>query len=324
VFTPQSAGSTPGSISLLSNVATMAISLSGTGVTPGILTANPSSIAFGNVQVGSATSKPETLTNTGGSNLTISQASASGSGFSITGLTVPLTLTPEQSVSFSVTFTPASAGSSSGALSIVSNASDTNVTGSLSGTGTMSGQLAITPASYSFGTVVVGQAQTTSATLTASGSSVILSGASITTSEFTISGLTFPLTIAAGQSVSFSITFSPQASGAAAASASFTSNATNSPASSSLTGTGSTPPQHQVELSWDASISSGITGYNVYRGSVSSGPYTKMNSVLGATTAYTDSSVTAGLTYYYVTTAVDTAGLESSYSNVVPATIPTP
>jgi fibronectin type 3 domain-containing protein len=77
-------------------------------------------------------------------------------------------------------------------------------------------------------------------------------------------------------------------------------------------------------LSWDASSSSGITGYNVYRGSVSSGPYTKINSVLDATTAYTDSSVTAGLTYYYVTTAVDTAGLESSYSNVVPATIPTP
>jgi fibronectin type 3 domain-containing protein len=79
-----------------------------------------------------------------------------------------------------------------------------------------------------------------------------------------------------------------------------------------------------VDLSWDASSSTGITGYNLYRGSKTGGPYSKINSVLDAATAYTDNSVTAGLTYYYVTTALDTAGMESSYSNEVPATIPTP
>jgi hypothetical protein len=324
VFTPQSAGTANGTLSLISNVATLAVALSGSGVTPATLAANPSSIAFGNVQVGNASTQPETLTNTGGSNLTISQASASSAGFSITGLTLPLTLTPEQSVSFSVIYTPQSAGTATGSLSIISNASNSNVTVSLSGTGTASGQLSVTPTSHNFGTVVVGTSLSTTASLTASGSSVTVSGASVSTSEFSLSGLTFPFTLAAGQSTSFSITFTPQASGAATSTASFISNAANSPAVASLSGTGSAPPQHQVDLSWNPSNSQGISGYNVYRGSKTGGPYSKVNPVLDAVTGYTDSSVTAGQSYYYVTTAVDTAGVESSYSNEVPAAVPTP
>jgi len=324
VFAPQSAGNANGSVSILSNVATVAISLSGSGVTPATLATNPSSFAFGNVQVGNASTQPETLTNTGGSNLTISQATTSGSGFSTTGLSLPLILTPEQSVSFNVIYTPPSAGSVTGSLSIVSNASNSNVTVSLSGTGTASGQLSVTPTSHNFGNVVVGASQSTTASLTATGSSVIVSGASMSTSEFSLSGLSFPFTLAAGQSTSFSITFTPQASGTATATASFNSNAANSPAIASLTGTGSAPPQHQVDLSWNPSNSQGITGYNVYRGSKTGGPYSKINPVLNASTAYTDNSVTAGQSYYYVTTAVDTAGVESAYSNEVPATVPTP
>jgi fibronectin type 3 domain-containing protein len=79
-----------------------------------------------------------------------------------------------------------------------------------------------------------------------------------------------------------------------------------------------------VDLSWNASTSPGITGYNVYRGAKTGGPYSKINSILNAGTAYTDNAITAGQSYYYVTSAVDTAGMESSYSNEVPATIPTP
>ena len=65
-------------------------------------------------------------------------------------------------------------------------------------------------------------------------------------------------------------------------------------------------------------------GYNVYRGTQSAGPYTKINSALDASTAYTDNSVQAGQTYYYVTTAVDANGAESSYSGAVQALVPTP
>ena len=80
------------------------LALSGTGVTPATLTANPTSLTFTNVTVGQSQSQTETVKNTGGVNATISQVTVAGTGFSISGITTPLTLTPGQSTSFSVTF----------------------------------------------------------------------------------------------------------------------------------------------------------------------------------------------------------------------------
>src|SRR5207245_10221200 len=71
----------------------------------------------------------------------------------------------------------------------------------------------------------------------------------------------------------------------------------------------------QVTLGWSAS--SGATGYNVKRSTVSGGPYTTVNSP--TTTGYTDSGLTNGTTYYYVVTAVN-AGGESANSSQVSAT----
>ena len=79
---------------------------------------------------------------------------------------------------------------------------------------------------------------------------------------------------------------------------------------------------HSVFLSWDASSSQDVIGYNAYRGINSGGPYTKLNASLIATTSYTDQTVQSGSTYYYVTTAVDSQGLESAYSNQAVATVP--
>jgi fibronectin type 3 domain-containing protein len=89
-----------------------------------------------------------------------------------------------------------------------------------------------------------------------------------------------------------------------------------------LTGTGAAPPPHSVDLSWNGS--STVVGYNVYRGSQSGGPYTKINSALNAGTTYTDNSVQAGQIYYYATTAVDASGAESSYSNQIQVSVPSP
>jgi fibronectin type 3 domain-containing protein len=91
----------------------------------------------------------------------------------------------------------------------------------------------------------------------------------------------------------------------------------------SVSGTGTAPPQHSVSLGWTASTST-VAGYNVYRGSQSGGPYVAVNSGLDASTSYTDTSVQAGQTYYYVVTAVDGSGNESVYSNQAQAVIPTP
>jgi fibronectin type 3 domain-containing protein len=90
-----------------------------------------------------------------------------------------------------------------------------------------------------------------------------------------------------------------------------------------LTGTGAAAPQHQASLNWSASTST-VSGYNIYRSTTSGSGYVKLNSSLNVSTAYTDNSVVAGATYFYVTTAVDSSGNESSYSNQVQAVIPTP
>jgi uncharacterized repeat protein (TIGR03803 family) len=79
---------------------------------------------------------------------------------------------------------------------------------------------------------------------------------------------------------------------------------------------------HTANLSWDASTSKNIVGYNVYRGANASGPYTKINSALDPNTSYSDSTVQGGQTYYYVSTAVDNQGVESAYSNQTEAVIP--
>jgi len=71
----------------------------------------------------------------------------------------------------------------------------------------------------------------------------------------------------------------------------------------------------QVALSWSAS--SGATSYNVKRSTTSGGPYTTISSP--TTTSYTDTGLTNGTTYYYVVSAVNTAG-ESSNSTQVSAT----
>jgi fibronectin type 3 domain-containing protein len=78
---------------------------------------------------------------------------------------------------------------------------------------------------------------------------------------------------------------------------------------------------HSVALTWGGSPTAGVTGYNVYRSSVSGNLFARVNSTPVAGLAYTDSTVQNGLTYYFVTTAVDPGG-ESIFSNQVTAIIP--
>jgi hypothetical protein len=84
------------------------------------------------------------------------------------------------------------------------------------------------------------------------------------------------------------------------------------------------PAGHNVALTWTASTSANVKGYYVYRGSVSGGPYTKLATSLAAGTSYTDTTVAAGQTYYYVATSLDTNNQESAYSTEVKAVIPSP
>ena len=91
-----------------------------------------------------------------------------------------------------------------------------------------------------------------------------------------------------------------------------------------LGGTCQTDSAHSVSLNWTASVSSNVSGYNLYRGTTPGGPYTKVNSTLIVATSYQDTTVQAGQAYYYVATAVDSSAIESAYSNQAPAVIPSP
>jgi len=324
LFSPTASGAASGSVSITSNGSgsNLSIPLSGTGVTQGTLTANPTSLAFGSVQVGNSSSLSETLSNTGGSTVTISQANLTGAAFSVSGLTLPLNLTPNQSVTFTATFTPTSTGAASGSLSVVSNASNSSLNIALSGTGTTAGQLAVSPTSLGFGNVVVGSSASLGGSLNATGAPVTVTSASVNSGEFVLSGISLPAKIPAGQSATFTVTFTPGASGAASASLSFSSNASNSPAVQTMTGTGTAATQHTVGLTWTASADA--VGYNIYRSTASGSGYTMINTSLDGTTAYTDSTVVSGTTYYYVAAAVNSESQESGYSNQATAVIPNP
>jgi len=78
-----------------------------------------------------------------------------------------------------------------------------------------------------------------------------------------------------------------------------------------VTGPGVT--SNSVSLSWTASTSSNLAGYNVYRGATATGPFTKVNSTVVVGTTYTDTTAQPGQTYYYVLTAVDASNNESSF-----------
>jgi hypothetical protein len=85
-----------------------------------------------------------------------------------------------------------------------------------------------------------------------------------------------------------------------------------------------TPTPHSVTLLWDASTSV-VDGYNLYRGGQSGGPYSLVGTVGSTTLTFTDPSVVAGATYYYVATAFTTnPAAESANSNEAWTTIPTP
>jgi len=288
------------------------------------LTALPSSNNFGTVQVGSSQTGTQSPTNSGSSRVTIWQVTVTGTGFTLSSLSMPIHLTAGQSYTFTVQFAPKTSGSLTGQISVVYGHSNSTISIGLSGTGGTAGQLTATPSVLSFGNVTVGSSKSMSASLSASGQSVAVSSATVDSSEFKVSGVSLPFTIAAGKSVSFTVKFVPQSSGTASAKLSFNSNAGVSPTVEALNGSGNvtTAGKHSVSLSWNPE--SLMVGYNVYRGTKPGGPYSKINTLLDASTSFADTSVQAGQTYYYVITAVNSSGVQSAFSNPVKAVVPSP
>ncbi len=323
-FTPATTGSVTGTLSVTSNAAgsPATIVLTGTGVQPQISVV-PANVSFANVTMGTTNTQSLVIKNPGTANLSITQASLAGTSFSFSGLALPLSLPPGESSTFSVAFRPTSASSYYADLTLVNNTPNSPLVVALAGTAVSSTlQLTPAPASVTFGSLTTGTSATQSLTLTNTGnSSVSVSNISVSGTGFSATGFTVPITLAAGQSTSFSVTFDPATTGSLPGSVTVSSNAANSPLVIALTGSGTAPVSHSVTLTWTPSSSS-FAGFNVYRGSVSGGPYAKVNSSLVPIASYTDTSVSAGQTYYYVVTEENATGSESAYSSQVSATIP--
>ena len=116
------------------------------------------------------------------------------------------------------------------------------------------------------------------------------------------------------------VLFTPLTSGNLSASLTVTDDAPGSPQSVSLSGGGS----HDVVLTWTDSVTPGVLGYYVYRGTASGKESTTpLNSTPIVGTSYADSNVTTGQTYYYVVTALGSNGTtQSADSTEASATVP--
>src|SRR5260370_21589889 len=204
----------------------------------GQLSASPSSVAFGDVEVGTTSTQTVTLSSAGTGSLTVSQAAVSGAGFIMTGQTFPLTLSAGQSSSLSVQFAPTVTGSTTGSLSLLSNASNSPSSVTLNGNGVRH-QLSIVPSNVSFGNVMVGTANAQTVTLTNSGTANLnISQGSVTAAGSAMSGLNFPLSLAPRQSSTCNAQFAPTVPGSASGTLTIASNAPNSPATVALSGLG--------------------------------------------------------------------------------------
>ena len=281
------------------------------------LTVNPAPVAP------SITTQPSSVTITAGQTATFS-VTATGTaplsyqwkknGTSITGATAASYTTPAETTADNGAQFTVLVSNSAG--NVTSNAATLTVNALPPG--------ALTPSttSLNFSNVNVGSNSPLGVTLTNSGSTnITVSNVTISGAGFTASGVSNGQIITPAQVVTLNVTFTPAATGGVTGSVTVTSNASNSPVSISLSGTG--VQAHSATLNWTASTST-VIGYDVYRGTVSGGPYTLLNPSPVAATQYVDSTVAAGQTYYYVVTAVASGNVQSADSNQVSAAIPTP
>ncbi len=214
-------------------------SATATGVAPS-LGVTPGSVSFGSVHIGSPASQTIQLTNGGTANGTINSISATGAGFTVSGLSTPHTLNPGQSVTFTAEFNPTKSGAESGSISIATSSSSSPMDVSLTGTGVTSTYI-LTPSatSLSFGSVKDGTTVSKQVTLQNTGSAdVDISGVSISGSGYTASGVANGTNLTPGQSATLTVSFDPSTPGNLPGTAKITSDAAGSPLAISLSGTG--------------------------------------------------------------------------------------
>lgn len=263
-FSPLSAGSLSGSLSLVHSAGTSTVALSGTGVSLSpSAAASPTSLSFSQAVGSSSATQAVTLSNTGTAALTVSSLSLSGTAAGDFAIASGGTCSAAGSVAVGssctvlLSFAPTVAGARSAALAIAHNAVGSPTSITLSGTATALPQatVALNASSLAFGAQTIlttGAAQTLSLSNTGSAALVLssLSLAGSNAADFKLAGTCAAnASIAAGGSCTLLVSFTPQALGSRSATVTVASNASNGSAVIALGGTGAAVPVPAVSLS---------------------------------------------------------------------------
>jgi hypothetical protein len=245
-FAPLSDSAVTGILTVTSNASNspLTIPLSGTGM-QAMISATPASVNFGTVVKGNSNSQTITLQNGGNSTLTFSQVTPPGAGFSMSGLSTATTIPAGGSFAFNAIFTPLSAASVNGSITLVTNGTPSTLTIPLSGVGSAvkvnpsSGTLSTVTTSLNFGNVAVGSVGTQTVNLSNTGSAAVnISTATIFGAAFTIVGGSPSGSIPVGQGTSLQVRFTPLSDSSVTGTLTVTSDASNSPLTIPLAGTG--------------------------------------------------------------------------------------
>jgi len=280
-FIPTASGSLSGYVVLTDNNlnysgTTQSIAVSGTGVgaSQPVASLTPNPIAFNSQTVATTSAAMQaTLSNTGGAALTgivITIAGANPADFALTtgSNACGTTLAADSTCYIYVTFTPASASSFTATLSVADNASGSPQTATLTGTGTAAAApIASLTAPAAFPSTTVGAtAAALAATLSNTGNaSLAISGVTIAganPTDFTLStgSNACGSSLAAGASCSIYVTFTPASATSFTATISVADNATGSPQTAALTGTGTAVAAPIASLTAPAAFPSTTVG----------------------------------------------------------------
>lgn len=216
------------------------------GVGQCTLSVNPNPISFDNAPVGVATAQDVTLTNTGNSLISISSLgiNQSGTKFSVVPKnpnTLPFTLSPNQSATITVTFTPTDNSSQSAQL-VIGDSCNGQTFIPISGQGCQP-TIQVNPTSVNFGTIQVGNTATATVQVANVGcpGSTLLFTASLsnnTPSAFSITN------VRSGSPANVDLAFNPLNPGTFNGTLVISStNASNSPVNVPLTGQATQPQQ---------------------------------------------------------------------------------
>ena len=213
----------------------------------GNITGSPSlrlstnALAFGTVTAGQTEDLAVTVSNTGSAPLSVSGLSVTGAGFSIVSPAVPFNVAPGAAQAVTVRFAPGSGGAANGTLSIASNDAASPASVTLSGTG-VAPAISVSPATLTFGTVILGQTQDLTVTINNTGQAPLTVNSLTGSANFSVVSPTAPFNVGAGSFAVATVRFAPTSLGAAAGTLTITSNdSSKASVTVALSGTGAAP-----------------------------------------------------------------------------------